>query len=94
MFKDDHPYAHLRHVNTFGGNAAACALSIRTLELMEERRLVDRSRELGEKLKGLLEPLRDQSLVGDMRFFGFMAGIELVSESRGKRPLRRMWWAE
>ena len=86
VFKDDHPYAHLRHVNTFGGNAAACALSIKTLELMEERRLVERSRELGEKLQRLLEPLWNHPLVGDMRFFGFMAGIELVSDKQRKTP--------
>lgn len=86
VFKDDHPYAHLRHVNTFGGSAAACALSIKTLELMEERGLVERSRELGEKLQRLLEPLRNHPLVGDMRFFGFMAGIELVTDKQTKTP--------
>jgi adenosylmethionine-8-amino-7-oxononanoate aminotransferase len=85
-FKEDHPYAHFRHVNTFGGNATACALSLKTLELMDERKLVERSAELGEKLKELLKPLWEHPNVGDLRFFGFMAGIELVEDRAGKKP--------
>jgi taurine-pyruvate aminotransferase len=85
-FKEDHPYAHFRHVNTFGGNATACALSLKTLELMDERKLVERSAELGEKLKELLKPLWEHPNVGDLRFFGFMAGIELVENREDKKP--------
>jgi taurine-pyruvate aminotransferase len=73
-------------VGTFGGNTTACALSLKTLELMEERKLVERSAELGRKLQQLLEPLRNHPHVGDLRFFGFMAGIELVSDKEQKTP--------
>ncbi|MGA9175158.1 MAG: aspartate aminotransferase family protein [Thermoactinomyces sp.] len=85
-FKEDHSYAHFRHVNTFGGNATACALSLKTLELMDKRKLVERSAELGEKLKELLKPLWEHPNVGDLRFFGFMAGIELVENREDKKP--------
>jgi len=85
-FTDDEPYAHFRHVNTFGGNAAACALAVRTLELMEERDLVRRAEELGLRLRELLKPLTSHPNVGDLRFFGFMAGIELVTDRETKTP--------
>jgi adenosylmethionine-8-amino-7-oxononanoate aminotransferase len=85
-FKEDHPYAHFRHVGTFGGNATACAVSLKTLELMEDRKLVERAGELGQKLEKLLQPLKDYPYVGDLRFFGFMAGIELVSDKGKKTP--------
>jgi adenosylmethionine-8-amino-7-oxononanoate aminotransferase len=53
---------------------------------MEERKLVERAGELGQKLQELLQPLRDLPHVGDLRFFGFMAGIELVSDKEKKTP--------
>ncbi|GGJ00079.1 putative aminotransferase YhxA [Alicyclobacillus cellulosilyticus] len=85
-FKDDAPYAHFRHVNTFGGNPAACALAVRTLEIMEERRLVERARELGRALSAALVPLAAHPNVGDVRSFGFLAGIELVADKETRSP--------
>ena len=85
-FKEDEPYAHFRHVNTFGGNATACALAVKTLELMDEREYVKRAEELGERLREALEPLAAHPNVGDLRFFGFMTGIELVADKATKEP--------
>ncbi|PWI58132.1 aspartate aminotransferase family protein [Sulfoacidibacillus thermotolerans] len=87
VFRDDREYVHFRHVNTFGGNPAACAVAVRTLELMEERDLIVRSAQLGEKLQEkLIAALREHPNVGDLRFFGFLAGIELVEDKKTKAP--------
>ena len=43
-------YDRFRHVNTFGGNPAACALALKNLEIMENEKLIERSKELGERL--------------------------------------------
>lgn len=86
VFRDDDPFSHFRHVNTFGGNATACALAVRTLELMEDRDLVGRSQQLGQQLKSLLAPLAAHPNVGDIRTFGFLAGIELVEDKDTKKP--------
>jgi taurine-pyruvate aminotransferase len=86
VFRDDSPYAHLRHVNTFGGNPVACAVALKTLELMEERNLVERCAELGQQLQQHLAPLAQHPNVGDLRFFGLLAGIELVENRRTKQP--------
>jgi len=85
-FKDSSTYGHLRHINTFGGNPAACALALRNLEICEREGLVDRSRLLGERLKAAMEPLRAHPLVGDIRSFGFAMGIELVQDKSAKTP--------
>ncbi|WP_127529329.1 aspartate aminotransferase family protein [Paenibacillus kobensis] len=85
-FKDPEMYSHLRHVNTFGGNPAGCALALANLKLMERERLVERSFELGARLRNALEPLRSHPLVGDIRSFGFLLGIELVADQGTKEP--------
>lgn len=85
-FKDEGEYSHFRHVNTFGGNPAACALALRNLEIIEQDNLVERSRILGERLKGELMELLDHPLVGDIRSFGLILGVELVTDKRTKVP--------
>ncbi len=87
VFREDTPYTHFRHVNTFGGNPVCCAVAVRTLEIMEERKLVQRSADLGVKLQAKLAQLADHPNVGDLRFFGFMAGIELVADKSTKEPV-------
>ncbi|WP_223067562.1 aspartate aminotransferase family protein [Paenibacillus caui] len=86
-FKDkSDDYGHFRHVNTFGGNPAACALALRNLELMEQENLVERARLIGERLHDELADLLDHPLVGDIRRFGLILGIELVADKETKRP--------
>ncbi|WP_272867730.1 aminotransferase [Ferroacidibacillus organovorans] len=87
VFKGQGAFTHLRHLNTFGGNPSACAVATKTLELMEERQIVTRVRALMERMNSRLERLRDAPLVGDLRSFGFLAGIELVSNRAEKTPL-------
>ncbi|MYL64057.1 aminotransferase class III-fold pyridoxal phosphate-dependent enzyme [Bacillus hwajinpoensis] len=87
-FKGKDSYDHFRHINTFGGNPASCALALKNLEIMEREKLFDRSQELGEKLKRqLTEQLSSHCNVGDIRGKGLLIGIELVEDKRTKKPL-------
>lgn len=87
-FKGLDEYDYFRHVNTFGGNAAACALALKNLEIMEKEQLFKRSKQLGAQLKqALTENLRDNSFVGDVRGKGLLIGIELVKDKQTKEPL-------
>ncbi|UYP07313.1 aspartate aminotransferase family protein [Priestia megaterium] len=79
-------YDRFRHVNTFGGNPAACALALKNLEIMENEKLVERSRELGERLLLELEDIKDHPNVGDVRGKGLLLGIELVEDKQTKEP--------
>jgi adenosylmethionine-8-amino-7-oxononanoate aminotransferase len=85
-FKKPDTYSHFRHVNTFGGNPAACALALKNLEIMERENLVERGRLLGERLRQEMDELLEHPLVGDIRSFGFLLGIELVADKTTKQP--------
>lgn len=87
-FAGDDTYDRFRHVNTFGGNPAACALALKNLEIIENERLIERSRELGERLlKELDELLHVHPNVGDVRGKGLLIGIEIVEDKKTKEPI-------
>ncbi|QUG84915.1 aminotransferase class III-fold pyridoxal phosphate-dependent enzyme [Bacillus nitratireducens] len=79
-------YDRFRHVNTFGGNPAACALALKNLEIMENEKLIERSKELGERLLYELEDVKEHPNVGDVRGKGLLLGIELVEDKQTKEP--------
>lgn len=78
--------SHLRHINTFGGNPAACAVALKNIEIMEREKLFNRSAELGERLQRELADLKNHPFVGDIRGLGFLLGIELVEDKETKAP--------
>lgn len=85
-FKEEEDYGFFRHVNTFGGNPAACALALKNLEIIERDGLVERSRLLGQRLEEGMKGLCEHPLVGDIRSFGFLLGVELVKDKATKEP--------
>ncbi len=88
-FKGSEEYDYFRHINTFGGNPAACALALKNIEIMENESLFERSRELGEKMLNQLKTsLQNVPYVGDVRGKGLLIGIELVENKETKAPLQ------
>lgn len=87
-FAGDTQYERLRHVNTFGGHPAGCAVAIKNMEIMEKEDLFRRSAELGEKLLGTLSSLGEHPSVGDVRGKGLLIGIELVEDKDSKEPAK------
>ncbi|KHE66685.1 ornithine--oxo-acid transaminase [Halobacillus sp. BBL2006] len=69
------------HGSTFGGNPLACAVSVASLEVLEEENLVDRSLELGnymmEKLKSI-----DNPKIKEVRGKGLFIGVEMTEPAR------------
>uniref|UniRef100_UPI00403FACC3 aspartate aminotransferase family protein n=1 Tax=Paenibacillus sp. FSL K6-0276 TaxID=2921450 RepID=UPI00403FACC3 len=86
-FKEQGEFNHLRHVNTFGGSPACCALALKNLEIIANENLVQRSEKFGERLVAEMSDLMDHRLVGDIRSFGFLMGFELVENKETKEPL-------
>jgi taurine-pyruvate aminotransferase len=87
-FKGSDEYEFFRHVNTFGGSPAACALALKNLEIMETEKLFDRSGDLGEKvLTELSSQLSGHPYVGNIRGKGLLVGLELVKDKATKEPL-------
>ena len=87
----------LRHINTFGGHPAGCAVALENIAIMEEERLVERSAAVGaELLARLRDAVGGHPLVGDVRGRGLLIGIEVVADARRARRRRSRrrpgWW--
>jgi adenosylmethionine-8-amino-7-oxononanoate aminotransferase len=72
---------------SWAGNPMAAAVVSKTIDILRERRLVERSAQMGEYLAGKLEGLRAHPTVGDIRGKGLMRGIEFVKDKGTKEPL-------
>jgi adenosylmethionine-8-amino-7-oxononanoate aminotransferase len=80
----------LRHINTFGGHPAGCAVALETIAIMEEEGLLERSATKGAELQQRLrDTLGDHPLVGDIRGRGLLVGIELVADKATRKPVDR-----
>ena len=77
----------LRHINTFGGHPAGCAVAVANIDLIEDEGLAERSAVVGEQLLARLrDAIGDHPRVGDMRGRGLLIGIEVVSDRDSKQP--------
>ncbi len=71
------------HTSTFLGNPLGCAVALAVIKEIEEKKLVDRSKNLGDFFRKELWRLKEKyPLIGDIRGSGLMIGMELV-----ERPL-------
>jgi adenosylmethionine-8-amino-7-oxononanoate aminotransferase len=81
----------LYHGHSFGGNALACAVALRHLELLDEWDVLEnvraRSVELGQMLVERIAPLAG---VRDVRLQGLMGGVELAPPAEDLRWGRRV----
>ncbi len=82
--------ARLRHINTFGGHPAGCAVALENIAIMEEEHLVERSARMGDQLlTRLQDALGGHPLVGEVRGRGLLIGIELVADQATRAPAAR-----
>ncbi len=87
-FKGSEEYDYFRHINTFGGSPASCAVAVKNIDIIQKEKLIDRSARLGEKaLNYLRRKLATHARVGDVRGKGLLLGIELVKDKSTKEPL-------
>jgi acetylornithine/N-succinyldiaminopimelate aminotransferase len=68
------------HASTFGGNALGCAAALATINAIEDERLLDRSREMGDYLKKELSIHCKQDFVDHVRGVGMMVGVQMNRE--------------
>ncbi len=67
-----------KHGSTYGGNPLACRAGLTVLDVMEKDGILERTRALGERLRGALRVgLDGVSLVREVRGRGLMVGVEL-----------------
>src|SRR3954466_14248233 len=86
---DSMPHA-MSHGSTFAPNELAMVAGLAMLQELDERRLVERSAQLGARLLELTRPLVDEfDVVRDVRGIGLMWAIEFEGDSRMYRMLDR-----
>jgi adenosylmethionine-8-amino-7-oxononanoate aminotransferase len=76
-----------QHGHTYLGHPVACAAALAVQQVIERDRLLERVRQSGARLQGLLlDAFGAQPHIGDVRGRGLFWGIELVQERAGKAP--------
>jgi adenosylmethionine-8-amino-7-oxononanoate aminotransferase len=65
------------NVHTYGGHPISAAAAQANLRIIQREGLVENSAELGSQMIGLLEELRTNSIVGDVRGKGLFMAVEL-----------------
>lgn len=69
------------HGSTFGGNPMACAVSIASLEVLQEEKLAEKSLELGNYFVEQLKKINHPS-IKEVRGRGLFIGVELTEAAR------------
>jgi adenosylmethionine-8-amino-7-oxononanoate aminotransferase len=77
------------HGFTYSHNPVVAAACLKTLEILEEERLVERAAWLGERALALLAPLCARPDVGDLRGRGLLLGLEIVADKATRRSFPR-----
>lgn len=73
-----------QHGFTTSGHPVACAVALANLDIIAREGLVKQAAERGAYLRKRLAPLADHPLVGEIRSFGLVAGIELVKDKTSR----------
>lgn len=74
------------HGHTYTGNQLASACALKSLELFEKNRVIERIKPLINIFEESLKKFYSVKSVGDVRSIGLMAGIELVKDAETKEP--------
>ena len=79
------PLAGKLYFNTFGGDPYQTMQALTTMEIIDEEKLVENARVMGERLKaGLTEMMKRHPLMGEVRGRGLLLGVELVKDRTTK----------
>jgi 4-aminobutyrate aminotransferase-like enzyme/Ser/Thr protein kinase RdoA (MazF antagonist)/murein DD-endopeptidase MepM/ murein hydrolase activator NlpD len=77
----------MEYFNTFGGNPVSCAIGLAVLDVLEQEKLQENARVVGNRLLDGLRGLQAQfPLIGDVRGLGLYLGAELVRDRHTLEP--------
>jgi 4-aminobutyrate aminotransferase/(S)-3-amino-2-methylpropionate transaminase len=72
---------------TYAGSPVACAAALAVLDVFEKENLLQRSRDVGERLTAALKAMAaSHACIGDVRGMGAMVAIELFKDGDVKQP--------
>ncbi len=83
----DNRLDYFRDISTYGGCTAPMAAALESTRIIEDEKLVENSRVMGEYLLKKISELKSHKHVGDVRGQGLFAGIEFVNDKESKEPV-------
>ncbi|KHD85283.1 aminotransferase [Heyndrickxia ginsengihumi] len=86
-FKEEENDSHFRHISTFGGHPASCAVALKTIEIIERENIVKQVEQNSRDILSELHTLEQLEHVGEVRGIGYLYGIELVEDKQSKKPI-------
>jgi alanine-glyoxylate transaminase/(R)-3-amino-2-methylpropionate-pyruvate transaminase len=73
--------------NTYGASPMACAAGRAVLQVIDDERLQDNARVVGQALRAVLDRLHQRhEIVGEVRGRGLMQAVELVADRKTRAP--------
>ncbi|WP_169569909.1 aspartate aminotransferase family protein [Sneathiella limimaris] len=85
MVKQSEKHGAFAHGYTYSGHPVPAAVAIRTLELMEERNIMDHVKSIVPTFESRFKALEAHPLVGEVRVCGLVGAAELVADKATKR---------
>jgi 4-aminobutyrate--pyruvate transaminase len=76
------------HGFTYSGHPVPAAVAMRTLELLEERDILEHVRRISPRFQERLRFFSDHPLVGEARGVGLIGALELVADKGSKRSFK------
>ena len=77
--------------NTYGASPMSCAAGRAVLQVIEEDRLQQNAKTVGQGLRDILDRLHQKyEIIGEVRGRGLMQAIELVEDRRSKTPASKI----
>ncbi|PHQ70349.1 MAG: aspartate aminotransferase family protein [Sneathiella sp.] len=85
MVTQSEKHGAFAHGYTYSGHPVPAAVAMRTMELMEERNILDHVRHVSHRFSERFKALADHPLVGEVRVCGLIGAVELVADKKTKR---------
>ena len=77
----------MEYFNSFGGNPVSCAVGMAVLDVIENEKLQENAKQVGQHLLEQLKAFSEKhELIGDVRGRGFYIGAELVEDRETLAP--------
>ncbi len=70
------------HGMTYAGHPVACAVALKNIEIIQQEKLVEHTREIGPYFAEALASLRNHPIVGETRSVGLIGAIELSNDKK------------
>jgi 4-aminobutyrate---pyruvate transaminase len=73
------------HGFTYGGHPVSAAVAVKTIEIYERERIIEKAARRSPLFQARLKALGEHPLVGEARGLGLIGGVELVADKTTRR---------